>query len=116
MGKPGHSRRIVALAAAYAVALQVLLLPLSVAAGSPLTGSLCAASGQQHSAPVLPTGCACAAGCGMQCCFHILAGQPPALAAVAATAGKVLTVARTLTAVFRAPARGAPLARAPPIA
>jgi hypothetical protein len=63
-------RRLIALAAAYVIALQALLLPLSVAAGGAFDFSLCTAvtSADRPSSPAgYDSGCPCAAGCGMQC-------------------------------------------------
>jgi hypothetical protein len=68
MRKRHVSRRLIGLAAAYLVALQALILPLSLPAAAH-DGALCvttadgsapAPAGQNH-------GCPCAAGCGMQC-------------------------------------------------
>jgi hypothetical protein len=67
MGGSIGSRRAVALIAAYIVALQALLLPLSVAAAPPFAAHLCAATADNGSdAPAGPAGgCPCAAGCGL---------------------------------------------------
>jgi hypothetical protein len=77
MNRPYRPTRLLAIAAAYVIALQALLLPLSVAAGSPFIASLCAASASTDGAPAPashnPSGCPCAAGCGMHCHFHALA-------------------------------------------
>jgi hypothetical protein len=70
---------MIALAAAYVVALQALLLPLSIAAGGPFGSSLCAASTSVEGQPTPgshDSGCPCAAGCGTQCCVQTLAGPP----------------------------------------
>ncbi len=70
MTNSARSQGIIALFAAYMVALQALLLPLSVAAG-PFAGSgLClSAASIGGSGPAgHENGCPCAAGCGMQCC------------------------------------------------
>jgi hypothetical protein len=74
MSKSLRCRHVIALAAAYVVALQALLLPLSVAAGSPFHSSLCAAAAATDGLPQ-PTGhdggCPCAAGCGRNAaCSH----------------------------------------------
>jgi hypothetical protein len=73
-------RRIIALAAAYVMGLQALLLPLSVAVGSLAAGTLCTSSGSantpQGPAHRSDTGCPCAAGCGMQCGLHAAAAPP----------------------------------------
>ena len=79
-----RSRRVVALIAAYAVALQALLLPLSVAAGAP-DFSLCASasSAGPHSGAGHATGCPCAAGCGTQCCVNAIASPPETIGVLA---------------------------------
>jgi hypothetical protein len=80
MSKPRLSRRLVASAAAYVIVLQALLLPLSVAVGSPLDGTLCASSASSaadQAAPGKQDPCGCAAGCGMPCCGQTLAAPPP---------------------------------------
>src|SRR5262249_4572539 len=67
MTESARSRGFIALFAAYAVALQALLLPLTVAAGAQNSGLCLSAASAGH-----PTGdqsgCPCAAGCGLQCC------------------------------------------------
>src|SRR5690242_14955823 len=67
------ARRSVALLAAYVVALQLLLLPLGVAAGAALPGVHCTTDqpGQPQT-----QGCPCTAGCGTACCQQTLAGSP----------------------------------------
>src|SRR5664279_118193 len=88
MSKSRCSRRIIALIAAYVVALQALLLPLSVAAGSPFESSLCAAAASVDHAPS-PAGhdggCPCAAGCGMQCCLQTFVSPPQTMVAFGLT-------------------------------
>jgi hypothetical protein len=118
MGKPVRSRRIVALIAAYVVALQALLLPLSVAAGSPFINSLCVSSaGTTQQKPLShQTGCACAAGCGMQCGAQGLAGAPQVTVAPALSQGYVLTAAPMLASAARAFERHPQIPRAPPVA
>ena len=73
MGDNFQSRRLLALLAAYVIALQALLLPLSVVAADPFATSLCtavaSADGSQPAASH-DNSCPCAAGCGMQCCAH----------------------------------------------
>ena len=112
------SRRLIALLAAYVVALQALLLPLTVAAHPILGDSLCA-SATADGAPQPAghdTGCACAAGCGMQCHAPVLAGPAP-ITFDAHRAG-VSTVAATplIVAAVRSPSRTPLVARAPPSA
>ena len=119
MSRHLRSRRLIALLAAYVVALQALLLPLTVAAGAAFDGSLCAAAASA-SVPAAPVshdnGCACAAGCGMQCCAQTLAG-PPWIAALPDPAR--IAIAGPLPAIETrlAPTKPtAPHARAPPSA
>lgn len=121
MSHPFRSRRVVALIAAYVVALQALLLPLSVAAGAP-DFSLCLSSasasphsgnGQTHG---LAAGCPCAAGCGTQCCVNAIAGPPPAIAVHVPAAIATLTPSPAIVAAARPHLHGPQLARAPPAA
>jgi hypothetical protein len=82
MSESTRTRRVIALIAAYVVALQALLLPLSVAAG-PFKSSLCTAATSVDGSPSPAdhdSGCASAAGCGTQCCAQTLAR--PAVVAV----------------------------------
>jgi hypothetical protein len=77
MNQPVRSRRLIAVVAAYVVALQALLLPLSLPIGGMLDASLCAAAQTVANAPSPAgdtSGCPCAAGCGMPCCVHALGG------------------------------------------
>jgi hypothetical protein len=73
------ARRSVALLAAYLIALQILLLPLGVAAGPVASEAHCTADRpvQHHT-----QGCPCAAGCGTGCCEQVLAEPPAGLAIV----------------------------------
>ena len=118
MGKPVRSRRIIALIAAYVVALQALLLPLSVAAGSPFTNGLCASSaGTTQQKPVShQTGCPCAAGCGMQCCAQGLAGALQVAIVPALSQSYALAAAPVLAPAMRAFERRPQIPRAPPTA
>lgn len=114
MSKPLPARRIVALIAAYVVALQALLLPLSVAAGSPLPTSLC--SEAPTGAPAQhDTGCPCAAGCGMQCCAQILLGPPQIDVASHGTGTIAVTLPAALDSIGRIAQRSPHSPRAPPI-
>lgn len=119
MREPKRARRLLALAAAYVVALQALLLPLSVAAASPFAGGLCAAAHSLESPPApvpMPAGCGCAAGCGMECgTQHALA--PPSIVLVpfdTYIADNRPTSA--LAPVVRPSVRGPQIPRAPPLA
>jgi hypothetical protein len=67
MTESARSRGFIALIAAYAVALQALLLPLSVAAGAQSSG-LCLSAASNGQPAGDQSGCPCAAGCGLQCC------------------------------------------------
>jgi hypothetical protein len=112
-----RSRRIVALIAAYVVALQALLLPLSVAAAAP-DFSLCAssASASPHSGAGHATGCPCAAGCGTQCCVQAIAGPPQTTIVLAPASIVQLAPPPATTTVARPYLRSPQLARAPPAA
>jgi hypothetical protein len=119
MMKATQPRRIVALAAAYVIGLQALLLPLSVAAGGVFGPVLCSAHASVGNAqtPIdRDNGCPCAAGCGMQCGVHALAGPPHAVIAfgLARVAG---TMPLPAVDVAPRPALHRPqLARGPPAA
>ena len=119
MSKSLRCRHVIALAAAYVVALQALLLPLSVAAGSPFHSSLCAAAAATDGLPQ-PTGhdggCPCAAGCGTQCCVQSLAGPPQVAIILAPTRAIVMTPPRAIEPVIRPADRSPQIPRAPPAA
>jgi hypothetical protein len=117
MGKPFRSQRIIALVAAYVVALQALLLPLSVAAGVPFSSSICASSAESPQQPAShETGCPCAAGCGMQCCVQVLIGSPQAVMAMRLTYVRASAPAPAIEPVTRPAAKGPQIPRAPPAA
>jgi hypothetical protein len=120
MSEPSRSRQIIALVAAYVVALQALLLPLSLAAGASPDFSLCSAATSVASPQSGPghgsTGCPCAAGCGMQCCVHALAGPPQAIIVLALTSVGGLAPPPAFAQVARPWLRSPQLARAPPAA
>jgi len=104
-----QSRRIVALIAAYAIALQALLLPLSVAAQSSIGASLysAAVTGERSSSPAgHDTGCPCAAGCGMRCCVQTLASLPPAAVALCHTRAIAITPAPAIAPAVRSSVNG----------
>lgn len=119
MSRLFRSRRVLALFAAYVVALQALLLPLTVAAFAIPEAGLCVTVAGEGSPPPAShdTGCACAAGCGMQCSAQSLLG-PPAQAAVAVRAALVTVIAppALLTSIARPTDRGPHAPRAPPVA
>jgi hypothetical protein len=112
-------RRMIALAAAYVMGLQALLLPLSVAAGAFLADTLCTSGGVTTGPDVPPghsdSGCACAS-CGMQCCAHAPAGPSHAVIAVGLSAAGYLLSAPAIDAAPRPAWHGPQLARAPPAA
>jgi hypothetical protein len=88
-------RSYIVWAAAYVIALQATLLPLSVAAAAPLAAIVCTSgSHADASLPLNPAGCPCAGGCGMQCHTQTLA-MPPSIA-VAATRTRAGTMAPEL--------------------
>jgi len=108
---------MVALIAAYLVALQGLLLPLSVAAGAPFASGLCATSAEgSHSPGSHETGCPCAAGCRMQCCAQALAGPASIGIALARPRSSVIALATAIEAVFCPVSKGPQNPRAPPSA
>lgn len=88
MGDNFRSRRWLALIAAYVVALQAVLLPLSVAAAGPFGAAPCSAAHATDNGTQAPAGgqngCPCAAGCGALCCAHavLLAPEPAVIVAV----------------------------------
>jgi hypothetical protein len=109
-----RSRPVVALVAAYVVALQALLLPFSVAAAGPLFAVLCSGSVSDQG-PVAPAGHAAAcAGCGMQC--GSVAALPPPEPGIAPADRWTFTGrhAPVLVAAVAAPHRGPQIPRAPP--
>ena len=113
------SRRMIGLLAAYLVALQALILPVSMPPTAALAGSLCLTEGTgspaQHPAGH-DHGCPCCAGCGMQCGAPALADAPPALP----EPPQVVVAAAAVPAPFAAPPRPAgrtpQIPRGPPIA
>ncbi len=116
MSESTRTRRVIALIAAYVVTLQALLLPLSVAAG-PFKSSLCTAATSVNGSPSPAghdSGCACAAGCGTQCCVQILAG--PAVVAVTLDLTRAIAVTPTpaIEPIVRVADRSPQIPRAPP--
>lgn len=117
MSKSVRSRRLIALAAAYVVALLALLLPLSMAAASPFASSLCAAAASDtgsHAPAGHDGGCPCAAGCGMQCCAQTLASPPPVTVRPGQAHAIVLTPVQAIEPVIRLADRSPQNPRAPP--
>jgi hypothetical protein len=108
-----------ALAAAYVVALQALLLPLSIAAGESFGSSLCVSSTSVEGQPASgshESGCPCAAGCGTQCCVQTLAG--PSQFAFAPVLSRAIAMGPTPVVVpaIRLAERRPQIPRAPPVA
>ena len=114
MNKTSRCRHIIALAAAYVVALQALILPLSVAAGSPFAAGICASSADTPQAPSHDGCCPCAAGCGMACCVQALIGPPQGAVALFAACVRVTTPAPAMDTIVRPAAKGPQIPRAPP--
>lgn len=83
MGDGFRSQRLIALIAAYVLALQAVLLPLSAVVAGPIGGP-CSAHTTTDGAS-LPadgqSGCPCAGGCGMLCCVHVLLPPEPVVIA-----------------------------------
>lgn len=117
MHRPRRFNRVIALAAAYAVALQAVLLPLSVAIGSSPVLCLSSGSGGGSQAPAGHSpGCPCAAGCGMHCGIHVAAAPPESLPTfLFIGAGRSLPLPAMEQAQAHA-LRRPQLARAPPAA
>lgn len=112
------TRRLIALAAAYLVAAQAIVLPLSVAAASPLLHSLCVSvsGGAGHGPAGSDNGCGCAAGCGVQCCAPAHLTTPPAEFRLPPTVARVLAPLIVFEPGIRADSRGWHRSRAPPVA
>ena len=117
MRRPVRTRRAIALIAAYVVALQAMLLPLSLAVG-PFASSLCAAATADAGSQTPgnhDTGCPCAAGCGMQCCAQTLAGAPQVISVkLGLTRLSAMTPAPAFAPAVRSAARRPQIPRAPP--
>lgn len=111
-------RRLIALAAAYLVAAQAILLPLSVAAASPLLNALCVSSsdGTGHGPFGSDNGCGCAAGCGMQCCAPAALDAPAARFQSPPAVAQVLAPVVAFVASLGPEDRGWHRPRAPPLA
>lgn len=115
MGKHFRWRGVFALAVAYVLALQALVLPLSLGQGVPLLNNLCSAGLADTSQDPGGSGegQACAVVCGVSCCS-------PALDALPASITVILLEARSFVAVLAinppaaAVPKGPQIARAPP--
>ena len=119
MSRTIRARHVIAVIAAYVVALQALLLPLSMVAASPFATSLCAAASDGGSHAPSPanhdSGCPCAAGCGMQCCAQTLAGPPQAISVrLGVTRATTTPPAPALGPIIRLADRSPQIPRAPP--
>ena len=107
------ARRSIAILAAYVVALQLLLLPLAVAAGSVVSGVHCTADQPaQHQAH----GCPCAAGCGSGCCAQALVGPPAVVSALGGALRRPEPLPVATHAALRPALTVAHSARGPPAA
>jgi hypothetical protein len=110
---------MIALAAVYVVALQALLLPLSIAAGGPFGSSLCTASTSVEGQPTPGShdnGCPCAAGCGAQCCVQTLTAPPQFTFSPLFSRVIVMAPAPVVAPTIRQAARRPQIPRAPPVA
>jgi hypothetical protein len=119
MSESLRSWRFIALFAAYIVALQALLLPLSIATGAPFASSLCAsAASRGGGAPASDqSDCPCAAGCGMQCCAPSMFGAPPQIVIALGTEHPIALSPAHYNAPVQKPANQGPqLPRPPPTA
>lgn len=108
--------RMLALAATYVVVLQTLLLPLSVVAASPFRTQLCAEMADSKSTPAHTGGtCACASGCGMQCCDPAVSNPPSTATAIDRVVAGVLLPPAALEPFAVETGRGPQNPRAPPV-
>lgn len=112
------TRRLIALAAAYLVAAQAILLPLSVASANPLLSQLCISSpdGAGHTSTGSDTGCGCAASCGMQCCAPGALDAPAAKFQAPPAVAQILAPVVAFVASLGPEDRGWHRPRAPPLA
>ena len=117
MRNPARGRPVIALIAAYAVALHGLLWPLALAAGHPLQASLCTEVSATTGTPAPAghdNGCSCAAGCGMQCCVQTFVGPPQSIVVLNLTRAVAMTPAAVFAPVVRLADRSPVVPRAPP--
>jgi hypothetical protein len=113
MKHPSRARGVLALVAAYVIALQGLLLPLTVAAADSPGASLC--SGTTNRSPIgHDDGGPCA--CGAQCCVQAFMSPPPVSAVRNETIFVAISFAPLLADAVRAPVSSPLLPRAPPFA
>jgi hypothetical protein len=111
------SGRLIGLLAAYLVALQALVLPLSMAPTAAFAGSLCLteqADGPAQHPVGHDQGCPCCAGCGLQCHVPVLgeAVAPVAVAPQLQVAAAVMLA--PLQVASRAAVRTPQIPRGPP--
>jgi hypothetical protein len=115
MRESSRIRISITLIAAYVIALQALLLPLSVAAAVPFVASHCASvSDAGNDSPVNRAGCPCAGGCGLQCCTHAMAALAPIVCGAAPGYAGAATPEALLFGVVRPFAHRPQILRAPP--
>lgn len=109
-------QRLIALFAAYAVAFQVFLLPLTVTSFAAPENVLCSTAVEaSHPFSGHDSGCACAAGCGMQCGALSLADAPRQGVTVVRTGhGFPVPPQRAVSAVAITDERSPHSPRAPP--
>lgn len=112
------TRRLIALAASYLVAAQVILLPLSVAAAGPMLNALCVSqpSGLGHGPAGSDSGCGCTAGCGVLCCAPAALNTPPAEFLASPKLVRVLAPVAAFGSGIHSDSRGSHHPRAPPLA
>jgi hypothetical protein len=119
MGDLFQSRRLLALLAAYVIALQAVLLPLSIAAAGPFASSPCTAVSSADGSPPADShdnGCPCAGGCGMQCCSHVFVAPQPIAFAVVQVFARTPIPAPALEPIRRLSERRPQIPRGPPAA
>jgi hypothetical protein len=110
-----RASRLIGLLAAYVIALQALLLPLSVAAGAFAGEALCLASADgTHQPADQDSPHPCAAGCGMHCNAQAFAAPPLSKFAPVSTETGAPTPLAAIEAPFQRTGRDAHAARAPP--
>jgi hypothetical protein len=110
---------MIGLLAAYLVALQALILPVSMPPTAALADSLCLTEGTGGPAhhPAGPDhGCPCCAGCGMQCAAPALADAPPVLPLPPQAKVVAVAVPAPLAMTPRPAPRSPQMPRGPPIA
>lgn len=114
----GLRRRLFTLAAAYFIALQALVLPMAAVAGAVVDVTTCysASTNDARHPASQQTGCACAAGCGMQCCANTFMAPPLVSISTEFFSTAVELALSTLPPAADFPARRGHFARGPPSA